>query len=111
MVPARRTRVGRATVIQPIAVSDVVDFLVQAASSPPRPRWCELAGPETQDLVDMARRTLSARGESLQLIPSWRGLFGTEMAGELLLPGPDARIAPTTFETWLESQARSTVTG
>jgi NAD(P)-dependent dehydrogenase (short-subunit alcohol dehydrogenase family) len=60
------------------------------------------AGPEPQDLVDMARRTLAARGESVRLVPSWRnGPFGVEMAGEVLLPGPGARLAPTTFDAWL----------
>jgi hypothetical protein len=58
-------------------------------------------------LVDMARRTLAARGESLRLIPTWRGRYGVEMAGEVLLPGPDARIAPTTFDDWLTTQTRS----
>jgi hypothetical protein len=47
---------------------------------------------------------LAARGESLRLIPSWGGLFGVELAGEVLLPGPDAQIAPTSFETWLAAQ-------
>jgi hypothetical protein len=55
----------------------------------------------------MARRTLAAQRTSLQLIPSWRGPFGVEMAGEVLLPGPDARIAPTTFDDWLTTQTRS----
>ena len=50
----------------------------------------------------MARRTLGARGRDVQLAPTWRnGVFGVEMAGEVLLPGPDARIAPTTLEAWL----------
>jgi len=54
----------------------------------------------------MARRTLSARGESIRLIPSWRsGLFGVEAAGEVMLPGPDARLAPTTFDAWLAQRA------
>jgi hypothetical protein len=52
----------------------------------------------------MARRTLAARKTPLRLIPSWRGPFGVEMAGEVLLPGPDAQIAPTTFEAWLGTQ-------
>jgi hypothetical protein len=58
-------------------------------------------------LVDMARRTLAARGELLRLIPTWRGRYGVEMAGEVLLPGPDARLAPTTFDDWLTTQTRS----
>lgn len=91
--------------VQPVAVADVADVLVQVAAGTPRNGVGELAGPEPQDLVDMARRTLAARGESLRLVPSWRGPFGIEMAGEVLLPGPDAQIAPTTFEAWLAAQA------
>jgi alkyl hydroperoxide reductase subunit D len=30
-----------------------------------------------------------------------------EMAGDVLLPGDGARIAPTTFETWLAAQSRN----
>src|SRR5690554_2058424 len=61
-----------------------------------------LPDPEPQDLVDMARRALAARGESIRLVPSWRGgPFSVEMAGEVLLPGPDTRLAPTTFDAWL----------
>lgn len=90
--------------MQPVAVSDVADVLVEVATGEARGGIHELAGPETQDLVDVARRTFAARGESLRLVPSWRGPFSVEMAGEVLLPGPDSRIAPTTFDTWLATQ-------
>jgi uncharacterized protein YbjT (DUF2867 family) len=90
--------------VQPVAVTDVADVLVEVAVGEPVNGICELAGPETQDLVDMARRTLAARGESLRLIPTWRGRWGVEVAGEVLLPGPDARIALTTFDDWLTTQ-------
>jgi uncharacterized protein YbjT (DUF2867 family) len=93
--------------LQPVAVTDVADVLVEVALGEPVNGICELAGPETQDLVDMARRTLAARGESLRLIPTWRGRYGVEMAGEVLLPRPDARLAPTTFDHWLTTQTRS----
>jgi hypothetical protein len=53
----------------------------------------------------MARRTLAAQGETLRLIPTWRGPFGVEMAGEVLLPGPDVRLTTTTFDQWLAHQA------
>jgi uncharacterized protein YbjT (DUF2867 family) len=104
-----RTRRGQvATVppllVQPVAVSDVGDVLIEKAAGEPQHGVAELAGPELQDLVDMARRTLAARKTPLRLIPSWRGPFGVEMAGEVLLPGPDAQIAPTTFEAWLGAQ-------
>ena len=104
------TRVGQvATVpllVQPVAAADVGDVLAQIVASTPRGRATDLAGPEPQDLVDMARRTLSARGESIRLIPSWRnGVFGVEAAGEALLAGPEARLAPTTFDAWLARQS------
>jgi uncharacterized protein YbjT (DUF2867 family) len=92
--------------VQPVAASDVGTVLAEIAAGDPQGRAIDLAGPEPQDLVDMARRTLEARGEPLRLISSWRsGVFGEETAGQNLLPGPEARLAPTTFDTWLTTQS------
>ncbi|CAL9345768.1 hypothetical protein SUDANB121_00375 [Nocardiopsis dassonvillei] len=91
--------------VQPIAPGDVAEILAEVAVGAPAGRHADIAGPETQDLVDMARRTLKAQGRRVRLVPTWSGIFGTAMAGEVLLPGEGARIAPTTFEEWLESQA------
>jgi uncharacterized protein YbjT (DUF2867 family) len=96
--------------VQPVSVADTAKALVEIATGPPQGLGPELAGPETQDLVDMARRTLAARGDSTELVPTWRaGIFGVEMAGEVLLPGPAARIAPTAFANWLASLDESAV--
>jgi hypothetical protein len=64
----------------------------------------DVAGPETQDLVDMARRTNQARGRAVRLVPTWSALFGPEWAGNVLLPAEGARIATTTFDEWLQAQ-------
>lgn len=86
-------------------MSDVADVIAVRAAEPARSATVDLAGPGPQDLVDMARRTLARRGEMLTLIPTWHGgPFGVEMAGDVLLPGPDALLAPTTFDAWLESE-------
>lgn len=90
--------------LQPVAVSDVGAVLAELATGEPREGTLELAGPEPQDLFDMARRVLAARGETIRLVPSWRGPFGVEFAGEVLLPGPDTRLATTTFDEWLAAQ-------
>jgi uncharacterized protein YbjT (DUF2867 family) len=92
--------------VQPIAPSDVADILAEVATGEPQGHYRDCAGPETQDLVDMARRTNEARGHRVRLIPSWSGTFGLSMAGEVLLPGAGARIAPTTFDEWLAAGAR-----
>jgi uncharacterized protein YbjT (DUF2867 family) len=94
--------------VQPVAAADVGETLAQIAVGSPRGRATDLAGPAPEDLVDMARRTLGARGESIRLVPSWRtGVFGIDAAGEVLLPGPEARLAPTTFDAWLARQGPS----
>jgi uncharacterized protein YbjT (DUF2867 family) len=90
--------------MQPIAPADVADVLAEVAVGDPHGRHADLAGPETQDLVDMARRTNQARGRAVRLVPTWSGLFGPEWAGNVLLPGEGARIAATTFDEWLEHQ-------
>ena len=87
--------------IQPIAPDDIAAILAEVATGEPQGRYADVAGPETQDLVDMARRTHEARGRQVTLRPTWSGIFGTGMAGDVLLPGADARIAPTTFDEWL----------
>jgi uncharacterized protein YbjT (DUF2867 family) len=87
--------------VQPIAPADVADILAEIAAGEPQGRYVDVAGPEPQDLVDMARRTNEASGHTVKLVPTWSGLFGPEMAGNVLLPGDGARIAPTTFDDWL----------
>jgi uncharacterized protein YbjT (DUF2867 family) len=91
--------------IQPIAQADVAAVLAEVAAAAPLNGQLDIAGPETQDLVDMARRTFAARGQDLTLIPTWQGTFGTDMAGEVLLPGQDARLMPGTFADWLAAGA------
>jgi uncharacterized protein YbjT (DUF2867 family) len=110
MVTSWTERDGAAVIppllVQPIAPSDVADILAEVATGEPRGHYRDCAGPETQDLVDMARRTNEARGHHVRLIPSWSGTLGVSMAGEVLLPGAGARIAPTPFDEWLAAGAR-----
>ena len=90
--------------VQPMAPADVAAILAEIATGTPQGRYRDVAGPEPQDLVDMARRTNDARGHAVKLVPTWSSLLGAEMAGDVLLPGPDARITPTTFDEWLAKQ-------
>jgi uncharacterized protein YbjT (DUF2867 family) len=111
MVTTWTERDGSATIapllVQPVAPADVAEVLAEVAIGQPRGRCPDLAGPEPQDLVDLARRTRAARGTPIRLVPTWSGPHGLDMAGDVLLPGPGARIAPTTFDDWLASETRS----
>jgi uncharacterized protein YbjT (DUF2867 family) len=91
--------------VQPIAPDDVAAVLAEVATGSPQGRHVDVAGPEPQDLVDMARRTHAVLGRDVRLIPSWSGPLGLEMAGNVLLPGENARIAATTFDQWLAAGA------
>jgi uncharacterized protein YbjT (DUF2867 family) len=114
MVVGWTRRAGTAIVppllVQPIDVTEVANELVEAATIETSPGRIDLAGPRPEDLVDMARRTLLARGEHLDLVPSWRGPLGPDMAGEVLLPGPDARLGSKTFDEWLAGQSALSAT-
>jgi uncharacterized protein YbjT (DUF2867 family) len=110
MVAGWTAKDGVATIppllVQPIAQADVAAALAEVATGAPLGRTIEIAGPETQDLVDMARRTFAVRGQEITLVPTWRGVFGQDMGGEVLLPGEGARLGPTSFADWLAAGAR-----
>lgn len=109
MVAGWAERDGTATIapllVQPIAPGDVGEILADVATGEPSNDTIDIAGPDPQDLVDMARRTYAARGREIRLVPTWRGTLGLSMAGEVLLPGPDARLGHTTFDEWLAAGA------
>lgn len=110
MVAGWAEKDGTATIapllVQPIAQDDVAAILADVAAGAPLGYKLDIAGPETQDLVDMARRTFAVRGKDIKLVPTWRGNFGTDMAGEILLPGDGARLGTITFEDWLAAGAQ-----
>jgi uncharacterized protein YbjT (DUF2867 family) len=93
--------------MQPVAFEDVAEVLAEVATGSPLRARIDVAGPETQDLVDMARRTFAVRGRDVRLVPTWQGIFDTSMAGDVLLPGPDARLGRVTFDDWLAAGASS----
>jgi uncharacterized protein YbjT (DUF2867 family) len=87
--------------MQPIAPDDIAAILAELAVGEPQGRYADVAGPETQDLIDMARRINAVRGREVRLVPTWSAMFDESMAGNVMLPGDNVRIAPTTFEQWL----------
>lgn len=110
MVAGWAAKDGTATIapllVQPIAHDDVAAILADVALGAPLGYRLDIAGPQTEDLVDMARRTFAARGQDIKLVPTWRGAFGPDLAGEALLPGDGARLGTISFDDWLAASAR-----
>jgi uncharacterized protein YbjT (DUF2867 family) len=88
--------------VQPEAADDVAAALAVAAVGAPVNGTVELAGPERVRLDELTRRVLSANGDARRVTADGRArYFGATLDDRSLVPGDDARIAPTRFEDWL----------
>jgi uncharacterized protein YbjT (DUF2867 family) len=69
----------------------------------------ELAGPEQFRLDELARRVLEAKNDPRPVTADVHARYsGAELDERSLVPGENARIAPTRFEDWLSRSARQT---
>ncbi|MFF9018145.1 SDR family oxidoreductase [Streptomyces sp. NPDC014870] len=90
-----------ATPVQPIASAEVVDALADVATAPPLDGILEVAGPDRFTLDEIGRITLTARGDDRPVVvDAQAGLFAA-VQGDVLTPGPNARLAPTHYRDWL----------
>lgn len=89
--------------VQPVAAREVANALVTLALGPAVGHAPELAGPERQELVDMVRRLLQARGLRRRLLPvRVPGAAGRAMADGALLPTEPGPRGRQTYDEWLE---------
>jgi uncharacterized protein YbjT (DUF2867 family) len=89
------------TPLQPIASADVVDALADVATGAPLGGILEVAGPDAFTLDEIGRVTLAARGDRRPVVvDNQAGLFAA-VQGDVLTPGPDARLATTRYQDWL----------
>jgi uncharacterized protein YbjT (DUF2867 family) len=97
--------------VQPESADDVAATLADVALGEPLNGVAELGGPEQFRLDELVRRYLRDH-DDVRLVrtePHAR-YFGAELEQHSLTPGPNARIAPTRFEDWLEHSAPAATT-
>lgn len=88
--------------MQPIAADDVATALAGFALSEPLNGIIEIAGPEPIRMDEFGRRFLRAMRDPRKVTTDAHALyFGTELNDQSLVPGKNARLAPTHFEEWL----------
>jgi uncharacterized protein YbjT (DUF2867 family) len=85
--------------VQPVAARTVGEVLVELAESEPAGRAGELAGPEEDDLVALARAFVAHRGADIAIHPA-----PASVPAQALIPGDGARIAGPAFTEWLHSE-------
>ena len=95
---------------QPVAAREVAATLAELATVLPGPgapvALSELAGPREENMADLLRQVLAARGERRRVIElRVPGAAGRAMATGGGLPGPGVRLGAQTFAGWLREQA------
>jgi uncharacterized protein YbjT (DUF2867 family) len=88
---------------QPMAADDVASALAKVAVAAPANGTIEIGGPEQFRLDELVRRRLAAMGDSREVVADPNALYsGARISERVLVPGGDARLGQTTFETWLK---------
>ena len=91
--------------LQPVAVDDVGATLAELATGAPVGGRVELGGPAALGLDAWARRLFAATGDQRTIVSDPHALyFGSELRGDELTPGDDARIGAIDFDTWFSAQ-------
>ena len=89
---------------QPMAARDVAEFLAEASLAMPRNAMIEVAGPVKYRMDQLTARVLAFDHDPRPVItdPDAR-YYGLKIEGDVLLPGPDARLGTTSFDWWLRN--------
>jgi uncharacterized protein YbjT (DUF2867 family) len=87
---------------QPMAADDVATAVGRIAVGPPVNGTVEIGGPEQFRIDELVRRRLAALKDPREVIADPNALYsGAKLSERTLVPGNNARLGETSFETWL----------
>jgi uncharacterized protein YbjT (DUF2867 family) len=90
--------------VQPVAAREVGALLAELATGAPTP-ITELAGPRVENMADLARRVIAARGEKRRVVQARvPGKLGRALASGGSVPDRPGRRGTQTFADWLLEQ-------
>jgi uncharacterized protein YbjT (DUF2867 family) len=91
---------------QPMAAGDVASGLGRIAVGPPVNGTVEIAGPEQFRLDELVRRRLATLKDSREVVADPHARYsGAEVNDRSLVPGKNAQLGETRYETWLTQPA------
>src|SRR5437016_436230 len=94
---------------QPMAADDVASAVGRIAIASPVNGIVEIGGPEQFRLDELVRRRLAALNDRREVIPDPKALYsGARVSERTLVPGKNAQLGETRFESWL---TQSSATG
>lgn len=93
---------------QPMAAEDVATAVARFAVAPPTNGVVEIGGPEEFRLDELVRRRLASLNDPREVIADPNARYsGAKISERTLVPGKNARLGETRFETWLTQPAAS----
>ena len=96
---------------QPMAGDDVASALARVAMEAPVNGTIEIGGPEPFRLDELIRRRLAELNDPREVITDPNARYsGAKVDERTLVPGQDARLGETRFETWLTQPAAKAAT-
>jgi len=91
---------------QPMAADDVASAVGRVAVGQPVNGIVEIGGPEQFRVDELVQRRLAALKDSREVIADANALYsGAKLGERTLVPGNNARLGETHFETWLTQPA------
>jgi uncharacterized protein YbjT (DUF2867 family) len=91
---------------QPMAAEDVATGVARVAVGPPVNGVVEIGGPEQFRVDELVRRRLASLKDPREVVTDPNARYaGAKLTEATLVPGRNARIGDTRFETWLTQPA------
>jgi len=95
-----------AVFFQPMAADDVASSVERVALGPPVNGIVEIGGPKEFRLDELVRRRLASLKDTREVIADPNARYsGAKLGEKTLVPGSNARLGETSFETWLTQPA------
>jgi uncharacterized protein YbjT (DUF2867 family) len=89
---------------QPMSADDVASAVGKVAVGPPANGIVEIGGPEQFRIDELVRRRLASLKDPREVIADPNALYsGARITERTLVPGNNARLGETRFETWVTS--------
>lgn len=91
---------------QPIASADVASAVSRVAVGAPLQGVKEIGGPERVRMDEFIPAALARSGDVRDVVADEHArYFGTELADDSLVPGPDAELGSITYEAWAKESS------